>query len=349
VIRRRTRRSRWGLTSLVTASLLGPWLGALAAQTPSPSPAIAPSGRTHLVVITGASGEPGYGDAFNKAALAIVDAAHARFAIPDSDVTYLGEDPARAPGRIAGPSTREGVERALGRVAARAGAGDQVWIVLIGHGSGEGAASRFNLPGPDLAAADFARLLAPLSRQQVAFVDASSASGDFVRTLAGPNRAIVTATRSATERNGTRFAKYFADALSTPGADVDKDGAVSLLEAFAYAQRETARAYESDNRLLTEHAQLDDDGDGVASMTPAADAADGRLAAAMVLGGAGASSDPRVGALVVKRRALELQVADLRRRRPTMDSTAYLQQLETVLVDLSRTAHTIRGIEGAKP
>jgi hypothetical protein len=124
---------------------------------------------------------------------------------------------------------------------------------------------------------------------------------------------------------------------------------VSLLEAFTYAQRETARSYETENRLQTEHAQLEDDGDGVATGTPAVDAADGRLAASLVLGGVPASADPRAGALVTKRRALELQVADLRRRRATMDSTAYWQQMETVLVDLARTAHAVRGMEVKQP
>ena len=166
---------------------------------------------------------------------------------------------------------------------------------------------------------------------------------------AGPNRAIVTATKAAGERNATRFARYFAAALATGAADLDKDGGVSLLEAFTYAQRETARSYETENRLQTEHAQLEDDGDGVASVTPAADAPDGRLAAAIVLGGVPASADPRVGPLVAKRRALELQVADLRRRRASMDSTAYWQQMETVLVDLARTAHAVRAAGGVQP
>jgi hypothetical protein len=337
-MRRLTRGLTHGLTVLLA--------GVLAVATRAPAQGVAPSGRSMLVVIAGAAGEPQYGDAFHKAALAIADAARARFALADPDVVYLGEDVARAPGRIGAVSTRENVERTLTSLAARARPGDQLWIVLVGHGSSEGTASRFNVPGPDISAADFARLLAPFAQQKIAFVDATSASADFVKALAAPNRAIVAATTSPSERNVTRFARYFADALATPNADLDKDGGVSLLEAFTYARRETVRSYESENRMLTEHAQLDDDGDGVGSDTPSVDANDGRLAAAIVLGGVPASSDARVGSLVAKRRALEIQVAELRRRRPQMDSTAYLQQLETVLVDLSRTAHTIRGLEG---
>src|SRR4029079_215395 len=122
-----------------------------------------------------------------------------------------------------------------------------------------------------------ARLLAGFSRQQVAFVNVSSASGDFAKVLAGPNRVVGTATKSALERNESLFARHFAAALRDAAADVDKDGRVSLAEAFNYAKREVARAYETDNRLLTEHAQLEDGGS---------------LAGVLALGGGTASADP---------------------------------------------------------
>ena len=77
---------------------------------------------------------------------------------------------------------------------------------------------------------------------------------------------IITATKSAFERNESHFAQFFVDALTKDVADTDKDGRVSLLEAFRYAVVETKRLYENDTRLQTEHAQLDDMGakDGVA-------------------------------------------------------------------------------------
>ena len=53
-----------------------------------------------------------------------------------------------------------------------------------------------------------------------------------------------------------------ARALAEDGADLDKDERVSMLEAFTFARAEVGRVYERDNRLLTEHAMLDDDGDG---------------------------------------------------------------------------------------
>jgi hypothetical protein len=311
--------------------------------------AAAQGGASHLLVIVGAGGEAQYSDSFHKSAVAITDAARARFGLPDANVVYLGEDPARAGARMAGRSTKAGVEAALAGLATRARPGDQLWIVLIGHGTVQGETPRFNLPGPDMTAADFNRALAPFTRQQVAFVNAASASGDFVRALAAPNRAVVTATKSSLERNGTRFAQHFATALATAGADVDKDSRVSLLEAFTYARREVARTYESENTLLTEHAQLDDNGDGVAAAEPGATKADGALAARLALGGgARASTHPRVAALDGERRALEMRVAELRARKAAMDSATYERQLESLLLELARKSQELRAAE-ARP
>jgi hypothetical protein len=157
-------------------------------------------------------------------------------------------------------------------------------VLLIGHGSAQGGEARFNLPGPDLTAADFGQLLARFSTQRVALVNAASASGDFVVALSAPNRTIITATRGASEKNETVFGGYFVKAFAGEVADTDKDGQVSLLEAFSYARREVERFYQSENRLQTEHALLDDNGDGEGSRDPDASATDGANARRFLLG-----------------------------------------------------------------
>src|SRR5690606_37660771 len=157
----------------------------------------------------------------------------------------------------------------------RAGPRDHVFVLLIGHGSAQPGAARVNLPGPDPTAEDYARMLAPFTTQRIAFIVAASASGGFIGPLSGPNRVVVTATRSAHERNETIFGRYFVQAYADDVADVDKDGRVSVLEAFEYATRKTARFYESQNRLRTEHALLDDNGDGKGSQEPDPRAGDG--------------------------------------------------------------------------
>jgi hypothetical protein len=239
-------------------------------------------------------------------------------------VTWLAEtEQAQAAGR----STKERVEQELVRIAGAAGADEQVLLVLIGHGSDAGE-PKFNLPGPDLSAADLARVLAGYGARPVAIVVAASSSGGFAERLAGPGRLVITATRTGAERNETRFGHWFAQAFAGGAADIDKDGALSLLEAYAYTVREVAREYESDNRLLTEHARL----------------TDSTLARQFVFGGPSeaAPSDPATRALMEKKRSLESQIAALRGRKAQMDSTVYERQLETLLVELATVSQQLR-------
>lgn len=308
--------------------------------------------QTHVIIVTGASGEPKYAASFHATGSALVDALVAKHGFTPDDITYLAEDPARDTARIDGKSSRQEFAQAIARVAARARAGDRVLLVMIGHGSHAGNDSRFNLPGPDLTAAELGVMLEPLRAMQVGVVNAASASGDFLPALSGRNRVVVTATKSSYERNETLFPRYFVAAFTTPGADTDKDERVSLLEAFIYAKREVARAYETDTRLPTEHAMLDDDGDRRGSAEPDPRAGDGSLARRFIIGGATkaasvAASTPGGSELVTRKTELEAQVDSLRRRKETMAADAYERELERLLVDLAQVSQAIR--EGKSP
>ena len=314
--------SGWWAVAVVTA------IGAGA------SPAVSQAApATHVLLVTGLSGEPRFATAFHAAASSIFDAAKSRWGVADSSLIYLAEDPAGDPGRIRGRATRENVAAAFAALARRSAPGDVVLVVLIGHGSGQGPDSRLSLPGPDPSAAEFAGWLRPLEGRTVALVNASSGSGDFAAVLAGPGRVIVTATKSAFERNEITFADQFARGLTGDAADADKDGRVTLLEAFAWARREVARGYESRNLLATEHAQL----------------SDSALAGTIAFGLAARPADPRIAALMDERRALEAQVDALRRRKGTMDSTAYEGELERLLLAIAEKTAAIRAADGKRP
>lgn len=322
-------------------------LGALAL---APNGLAAQGGPQHLVLITGLGGEPAYRRSFLEAGAAIYDVA-GRWGVPDSNRTWLAEDPARDPARIRDRAARAEVTAAFAALARRVRPGEVVLVVLIGHGSGQARESKVNILGPDPEAWEYARWLEPLSRATVVFVNASSASGDFLPILSAPGRIVITSTKSATERNESVFYTHFARGLASGDADADKDGRVSVLEAYGYARTEVRRAYESDNRMLTEHAQLDDDGNGSGSTEPAAtETGDGMLARQVAFGGAPASSDPRIVALLAERRALEAEVTALRGRRAMTDSTAYQRELERLLLLIAEKTQAIRTLErGARP
>ena len=307
----------------------------------------------HVLIVTGASGQPDYATRFEQAGAALVDAFRGRAGLPAASVTWLAEAPERDRARIAGKSTKADVGRALARIAGQAKAGDQVLVVLVGHGSHEGPGSRLNLPGPDITAAEVARGLDAMGGARVAVVNAASASGDWVGVLAKPGRVVATATKTALERNETRFPQYFAQAYAGDTADADKDGRVSLLEAFDFARREVARDYQQRRHLLTEHALLDGDGDGTGAAEPTAQAEDGRLAHAFVLGArtgsAVASTNPAVARLAAEQAALERQVAAHRARKAALPAAEYERELERLLVRLAETTQALRAAEARTP
>ncbi len=306
--------------------------------------------RTHLVIVSGLGGSPEHSETFHNLAIELADAAEARYGLARADVHYLGEDPDRSPERMRAKATRENVERTLSDIALASGPDDRTLIVLIGHGSYNNNESRFNLPGPDLTAAEFGLLLDRFGTRAVALVNCASSSGEFIAALSGPGRIIVTATRSGRERNETVFARFFVEAFSSEGADLDKDKRISLLEAFQFARRLTGDYYERAKQMLTEHALLDDNGDGEGSAEADVEQGDGLLARSFYLEGNPAAAaaeraggaDPELTALYEKRRGLQGQIEALRIRKNEMDPDEYTRELERLLVDLARVNQEIR-------
>lgn len=329
---------------------------ALAAAALVAAPAAASSGgASHLIVIAGVGGEPRARDAFHEEATALATAAEKQMGLPAESVWCLTEDPGRTP-VIDAASRREGIEEAFDAVARASAPGDLVLVVLIGHGSDRGGEARFNIPGRDMTPSDFAELLDRLPGRRIAFVNTASASGGWVSALAGEGRVIVTATKSGMERNQTVFGRYFVDAFTGDGADTDKNGRVSVLEAFEFARLEVARFYEAEGRLQTEHALLEDDGDGEGSGEPEPGSGDGALARVAFLAptpGAGSaeaalesSDDPALAALLAERAELEARLEALKARRDAMPADEYDAQLEELLVDLSLKSVAIREAAG---
>jgi hypothetical protein len=210
--------------------------------------------------------------------------------------------------------------------------------MLIGHGTFDGRQAAFNLVGPDLAAPDYARLLEKFPTQRIAFVHTGSSSGAFIPVLAGPARTIVAATKTGGERNETRFPGFFVEALENEAADRDRNGRVSILEAFEYAKNRVTASYEQGGHLLTEHAVLDDGSEGKLAGTQ-------YLAPPRSRSAEMANADPKLRGLVEERDALDRQIAALRLRKDTMDAAEYEAQLEKLLTDLALKDRAIRELE----
>jgi hypothetical protein len=294
--------------------------------------AVPARGQTHLVIVSGLGGQPQYTRSFAQLSTSLAQAANERWGLPESAIIWLGDTAAPKSKWYRGVSLRDNIDQTLARIAERPPA-EQVVLVFIGHGSGEGDDTRVSLPGPDMTARDFARVLTRFGTRRVAFINLTSASGDMLPLLAGPGRVVVTATKSAFERNESQFARFFIDALSGDGADTDKDARVSLFEAFAYAERETKRYYETESRLATEHAQIADEGQLARRFFLAAGTA------------TRAAPDARVAALYAERQSLDEQLQALKQRKRSMSQDAYERDLERVLLAIALKGREIRQAE----
>jgi hypothetical protein len=109
-------------------------------------------------------------------------------------------------------------------------------------------------------------LFAGVRCREQAFFLTQSASGFYLKPLALPGRIVIAATEPDLEVNETYFPHKLALALaeSRPFSDMDldRDGRLSLLDAYLWTAREVALEYATPELLATEHAQLDDSGDG---------------------------------------------------------------------------------------
>ena len=229
---------------------------------------------TFYVTLSGLGGEPDYDQRFKMWADDI-----------DSSLKKAGE----ANITLIAP-TRDQIRAKFADVARQAKPDDGLVLMLIGHGTYDGVDYKFNIPGPDITGAELAGLMdkIPASRQLV--VNMTSSSGGSLSSLQKKNRIVITATKAGTEKNATVFARYWAEALREPAADADKNESVSALEAFHYAQRKTTEFFDSQKRLATEHAVLEDLGKGEGERTPSAENGEGKLAAAFPLVRLGANA-----------------------------------------------------------
>ncbi len=264
---------------------------------------------SHYLIVGGLGGEPRYADAFQRQTQELAAAARASVAAPENVRVLTGD-----------AATREAIEAAFAELAATTDAADSVAVFLVGHGSYDGEHYKFNVPGRDIDGARLAELLGQLAAGSVLVVNATSASGAVLEDWAGEGRTLITATRSGAERNATRFGEYWARALASDAADLNKNGIITAQEAFDFAERSVAESYDEEDALATEHPQLA--GDGAA-----------RFAAARLVPRAVAT--PAQRELTARLDALEEQIAELRLQRESMPEDEYLNQLQTLLVELA--------------
>lgn len=286
------------------------------------APALVFAQSAHLLIVEGLPGDPEHGELFDKWATTLAATAADRLGVPKAQIQTLRGDGA----------TKAAVARAVTALQS-AGPDDTVMIVLIGFGTFDGTSAKFNLPGPDMTPRDFAPLLGKMQSKRVVFVNTASASGPFVDALRGPGRIIVAATRNGAEKYATLFGGPFVDAFANEAADTNRDGAVTILEAFEFAQKQVEASFAREGIMQTEHATIDDTS----------------RAALLSLGHAQRAAlpaDPKLRALYVERQQLEQRIESLKLLKSSMDPDKYAAELEKLATELAEKSRQIRQAEG---
>ena len=281
---------------------------------------------TYYVIVAGLGGEPDY---------------QQRFAAEANDLgrVFKGSGESAHVYTLSGAqSTASQLRDTLSTVARDAKADDDFVLILIGHGSFDGVEYKFNFVGPDLTAAQIAEMCDRIIARRQLVVNTTSASGGSVAALDRPDRAVIAATKSGTEKNATIFARYWIEALQDPAADADKSDSISAMEAFTYAAKKTAAFYDTQKRLATEHAVFDDVGHG----EPVREAGNGQglLLSSITLlrlgGNLQAANDPAKRAHLQKKEELEQKIDILKYQKAAMDPADYKQQLTAALLELAK-------------
>ena len=287
------------------------------------------SAANYYVTIAGLGGTPDYDTQFAKWA-ADLDR-ELKTNGPDAHVITLNGSGA----------TRGRVQETLQNLASEVTSSDAFGLFLIGHGTYDGTDYKLNLPGPDITAQEISGLLNRIPARRQLVVNMTSCSGGSLAALARKDRVVITATKSGTEKNATVFARYWIDALQDPSADTDKNGTVSALEAFTYAQRKTVAYFESEKLLATEHAMITDNGTVNAVRDPKPENGIGMLAAAFPLlrpeSESAKSLSPEKQKLLAKKEDLEAKIDRLKYQKAAMGESEYKQQLTALLLELART------------
>lgn len=230
--------------------------------------------------------------------------------------------------------------------ARSATANSQFWLVLIGHGTFDGREAKFNLRGSDITAPQLADWLKQI-KSPLAIIQTASASAPFLKALTAPNRVLISATKSADEVFYTRFGDFFAQAISgEKEADLDRDDQVSLLEAFLWSSKRVERFFETEERLATEHALIEDNGDGVGSRLEAfagvqpkpledGKTPDGLLAHqwGLILNEVDANLTDEMR---LQRAELEKKLEALKAQRAKLGDAEYYSQLEALMLKIAK-------------
>ncbi len=312
------------------------------------------AGTVH-VILCGAGGEEEFQKKFSEWGTRLHKVLVSTIQVPADRVHLLAES-AVADIPQSGAISLEAIQQLFGKISPGLTDKDELYVYLIGHGGYVKKESKFHIPGPDMTSLELDRLLDAAPAGRVIVLNGGSTSAGFINDLSGPNRVICTATKSVDEYNATEFMHHFVTGLEDGSADLNHDDRISFLEACEQAVALTSAWFTGEGLIATEHAILDDNGDGLGSRLPLTQQSNEILASAVT------QLPPVFDGLLARECFLKdftfppgvppatieayLEIMDdieaLKRNKANLDEAEYYRQLEAKLIQAAKTNREIR-------
>jgi hypothetical protein len=293
------------------------------------------------ILISGSSGDPELQQAYLKEMTDLYSILTDSLGFPRSRISVLFEDPSKNPGMIQRKSTRNELQSLCRELAAQVQKSDLVFVFIEGHGYYDGKTYKLAMVDPDPTGEELASMLYSIPAQRFIIMNATNCSGGSIPALSREGTIIITATKSGMETNQTHAAQFFIDAFKNNAADSDKNGRVSIMEAFSFTKKKVEEYYKSGDNIPTEHTVLDDNGDGKAQNQPSPENGEGLIAkttfldaGAPVLNRAGLT--PEQQKFAAEAQSIETQVEALKYAKSGMPEADYEKKLEELLVKLAQ-------------
>lgn len=257
-------------TLLLTAVAATQAIVCLRAEDPAEKPPAPPSKSStrRALIIVGLEGDEEHRQLFGRIASAwetwLVDGL--QFS-PENVMVLSGREPSpvkERPQANRGPATRTSIAAHAEALAEQSKPQDAAWVFLLGHAHYDEEHAHFHLPGPDFDERDLPAMFDGLKCGEQVFWLTHTCSGWFLQPLSRRGRIVITASAADREFNETEFplALEAVAQKSKEHLDINKDQRVSVGELFVTTVKNVNALFAADQRLPTEHALLDDNGDG---------------------------------------------------------------------------------------
>ncbi|MBN1916839.1 MAG: DUF3857 domain-containing protein [Verrucomicrobia bacterium] len=244
-----------------------------------------PGGAYRALIIAGVAGDQKNHVEFWETAQRFVSVLTGPYGYARENVTLLFDDEARVGVGADGLPRRETIEATVERLRAVTRPEDQLLVVVLGHAEMVGRQASVHLPGRDIRDKDLGELFAGFPGRLILIVS-TPVSGYFMAPLQGPGRIVITATKADREINKVRFGRVFSEVLEKTANAGERP---SIGELYMQARALVDGEFKTGGLIPTEHAMLDDNGDGegtreIPGERDSGEATDGALALATYVG-----------------------------------------------------------------